>query len=224
MERSENINELATALAKARSGIKNPPLDKENPHFRSKYATLAACRDAVESVFCEHGLTLVQSPVTRDGEAGAAWLLTHSSGQWLSGECLLPVDKKNAQGVGSALTYSRRYVLMSVAGIIGDDDDDGNAAAAAPPPAKAKAAPKKADPKPPETDWIAAATQKMRDQGAADKDDFVAMIKFLTKGSVTPKELKESQETAKMFCTTLDFFVKENPGKSIKELMGASAS
>jgi hypothetical protein len=85
----------------------------------------------------------------------------------------------------------------------------------------------KAPPKPttpPETNWIAAATEKMRDQGAADKDDFVAMIRFLTKGSVTPKELKESQETAKMFCTTLDFFVKENPGKSIKELMGASAS
>jgi hypothetical protein len=77
---------------------------------------------------------------------------------------------------------------------------------------------------PPPVNWVDVATAKMREHGAAKKEDFQAMIAFVSKNSVTPDSLKESQETAKMFCTTLDFFVKENPGKSIKELMGASAS
>jgi hypothetical protein len=54
--------------------------------------------------------------------------LMHVSGEWLEEECLLPLDKNNAQGAGSAVTYARRYSLQSIAGVVADEDDDANAA------------------------------------------------------------------------------------------------
>jgi len=67
-------------------------------------------------------------PVFEDGKAGCETMLMHSSGQYISERLLIPVDKANAHGVGSATTYSRRFSLMAFTGVVGDDDDDGNAA------------------------------------------------------------------------------------------------
>jgi hypothetical protein len=128
VNKSEAINELSSALAKAQAEMKNPAFDSNNPHFRSKYASLACVRDTVMPVLAKHGLSIVQMPVFEDGKAGCETMLMHSSGQYISERLLIPVDKANAHGVGSATTYSRRFSLMAFVGVVGDDDDDGTAA------------------------------------------------------------------------------------------------
>jgi hypothetical protein len=130
MNKSESIKELATALAKAQAEMKNPAFDASNPHFRSKYASLAAVRDVVIPVLAKHGLSISQMPLYDIGSgcAGCETIMMHSSGEYQSSTLLLPCDKLNAHGVGSAQTYARRYSLMGFAGVVGDEDDDGNAA------------------------------------------------------------------------------------------------
>jgi hypothetical protein len=141
MNSSTSITKLAEALNKAQAELKNPAFDSTNPHFRSKFASLVAVRECVLPILNKHGLTISQFPKAADGCAGVVNRLMHVSGEWLEEECLLPLDKNNAQGAGSAVTYARRYSLQAIAGVVADEDDDANAASA---PAK-KAEPK-ADP------------------------------------------------------------------------------
>ncbi len=129
MNTSEQITELAKALAAAQAEIRNPKKDAVNPHFKSNYTDLAGGLDCVRPVLAQHGLSIIQST----GMDGDMMMLTtrllHSSGQWI--ESVYPVAKFPAphQQVGSALTYSRRYSLFAMVGVAGtDDDDDGNAA------------------------------------------------------------------------------------------------
>lgn len=136
MTRSEAINELAAALAKAQSQMSNAKKDSENPHFRSRYADLASVREACMAPFTANGLAVLQSPrLTHSGEAWIAELettLMHTSGQFISDVVAVPMSKADAQGFGSAITYLRRYSLAAFAGIA-PEDDDGNAAASAGP-------------------------------------------------------------------------------------------
>ena len=132
MTRSEQINELATALAKAQGEMKGAAKDSENPHFRSKYADLASVREACLGALTKHGLSVPQFPrLTSVGEG--QWLvevettLLHTSGQWMTDTLAVPVTKVDAQGVGSAITYARRYALAAVTGVA-PEDDDANAA------------------------------------------------------------------------------------------------
>lgn len=126
--RSNEINELASALAKAQADIKSAAKDGENPHFRSKYATLSSIWDAIREPLSKNGLSVTQ--VTAETEAGPLLetCLLHTSGQWLQSEMLLRPSKNDVQGFGSALTYARRYCLAAIVGVAPDDDDDGNAA------------------------------------------------------------------------------------------------
>lgn len=127
------LNEIGAALAKAQGEMKNPGFDSTNPHFRNKFASLAAVRNAVVPVLAQHGISIVQSLTTADGMIGCETMLLHSSGQTLKfGPLYLPATKTDAQGYGSAATYARRYSLMAVAGVVGDDDDDANAATGKP--------------------------------------------------------------------------------------------
>jgi hypothetical protein len=128
MNSSEQINELATALAKAQAEMKNATLNKVNPHFKSKYADLAAIRDAIVPILAKHGLSIVQGTT-----AGGAFLvvitrLMHSSGQWLQSDYPITNDTNKPQAMGSALTYARRYSLAAMGVIAAEEDDDGNAA------------------------------------------------------------------------------------------------
>src|SRR3972149_2332862 len=131
MQTSEQVNELAAALAKAQGQIKGAVKDAENPHFRSKYADLASVWDACRSALSQHGLSVIQAPRGVVSEIG--WCvevetrLLHASGQWMGDTITVPVGKPDAQGLGSALTYARRYALASFVGIA-PEDDDGNAA------------------------------------------------------------------------------------------------
>ena len=127
VNKSEQINELATALAKAQGEIENASKSSTNPHFKSRYADLAEVLNTVRPVFAAHGLAVSQFPSYESGIVSVETILTHSSGQWMSGTISAPISKLDAQSVGSATTYCRRYSLASVAGIAQEDDDANSA-------------------------------------------------------------------------------------------------
>jgi hypothetical protein len=107
----------------------NPSFDSSNPHFRNKFASLAAVRNAVVPVLAKHGISVNQDLASVEGGVACTTILSHGSGQQMRfGPLILPVSKNDAQGFGSAATYARRYSLMAVACVVGDDDDDANAA------------------------------------------------------------------------------------------------
>lgn len=125
MNKSDSIASLAAALAKAQGEVENATKGSTNPHFRSKYADLAEVLNTVRPVFTKHGIAVTQFPSYAEGVVSVETVLTHSSGEWMSGTISAPVSKQDAQGVGSAVTYCRRYSLAAVAGIA-QEDDDGN--------------------------------------------------------------------------------------------------
>ena len=129
MMHSENIAEIAAALAKAQSEMQNPQFDSKNSHFESSYASLASVRNAVVPVLAKHGISVMQDVVSNPEGVTCTQLLAHTSGQWIrTSGMFVPVNKANAHGYGSATTYARRFSLMALACVVGDDDDDGNAA------------------------------------------------------------------------------------------------
>lgn len=127
MNKSDQINELATALAKAQGEIENASKSSQNPHFKSRYADLAEVLNTVRPVFASHGLSVSQCPSYEQGIVSVETVLMHSSGQWMSSVISAPISKLDAQSVGSAITYCRRYSLAAVAGIAQEDDDANSA-------------------------------------------------------------------------------------------------
>jgi len=138
---SDTINEVATALAKAQGEIANPAKEAENPHFRSRYADLAAGLNAVKGALSSNGIAVVQSTYMADDTMMLNTRLVHSSGQWFSSDYPVIRFPCKHQEAGSALTYSRRYALFSLVGIAGDDDDGNEASKSETPAPKRKAAP-----------------------------------------------------------------------------------
>lgn len=121
--------EIAAALAKAQAEMCNPTFDSQNPHFRNRFASLAAVRNAVVPALARNGICLTQDVVVTESGVACTTTLMHGSGQRLVfGPLVLPASKADAQGVGSAATYARRYSMMAVAAVVGDDDDDAEAA------------------------------------------------------------------------------------------------
>lgn len=119
------IDQLASALVKIQAELKNPKLDGKNPHFRSKFATLACVRDTITPVFTKHGVAVLQNLVTNAEGVGCETILVHTSGQTMRlGPLFLPAAKHDPQGFGSCATYARRYALMAAANVVGDEDDD----------------------------------------------------------------------------------------------------
>ena len=127
MQTSENINELATALAKAQGEITGALKDSANPFFKSKYADLASCWDACRAALSKNGLAVTQFPTTDPTGTYLVTSLLHSSGQWMRSSLLVQPKDDTPQAMGSALTYARRYALTAIVGVA-QVDDDGNAA------------------------------------------------------------------------------------------------
>lgn len=129
MQTSEHINELATALAKAQGQIRAALKDSINPHFRSRYADLSAVWDACRAELSSNGLSVIQTPTAAEpGHAALTTMLLHSSGQYIHDTAITRLTKDDAQGLGSAITYLRRYSLAAMVGVVADEDDDGNTA------------------------------------------------------------------------------------------------
>lgn len=123
------LGELAKALAAAQAEMKPAAKDSENPHFKSKYADLEAINEAAR-VLSNHGIAVLCVPSGwTENRIIVRGMLVHSSGQSIEGVLEMPVSQpNNPQAVGSALSYSRRYLISSLANIAAGDDD-GNAAA-----------------------------------------------------------------------------------------------
>lgn len=123
MNKSENIGELITALSLVQSEVENADKKSVNPHFKSKYADLAEILNTVRPVCSKHGVSVIQFPSFSDGVAHVETIIAHKSGEWMSEKCSAPVSKQDPQGVGSAITYLRRYSLAAAIGIAQEDDD-----------------------------------------------------------------------------------------------------
>jgi hypothetical protein len=129
MFQSENINELAAALSKAQGEISPAIKDNVNPHFKSKYADLNSVWNACRQPLSKNGLAIIQTMGHDDkGHLQLITTLVHSSGQWIKSHLPIVTQKNDAQGIGSALTYMRRYSLSAIVGIAPDEDDDGESA------------------------------------------------------------------------------------------------
>lgn len=121
---------LYTALAKAQGAMSNAVKDTANPAFKSKFASLAAVRDIAITALSEQGIACIQMPGRDDkGRVTIQTMLLHESGHLDCGTLTTEVTVRggnDAQAVGSALTYLRRYALAAIAGVA-QEDDDGNA-------------------------------------------------------------------------------------------------
>lgn len=139
-KRSASIAALAAALSKAQGEMEGAAKGNLNPHFKSKYADLASVWDACRAPLSKNGLSILQ-PVSADGaHVTVTTILAHSSGEWLEESLTMTAQQNTPQGVGSAITYGRRYGLASMVGIA-PEDDDGNAASGKPAPAQEQAQP-----------------------------------------------------------------------------------
>lgn len=126
------MKNIAIAFVKAQRDFAPALKTSTNPHFKSKYADLAACVEAVIDALNTNGIAMIQR--THDDETGVTveTVFIHESGETIeSGRLHVPAAKNDPQGYGSALTYARRYSLMAACGIA-PEDDDGNSASSKP--------------------------------------------------------------------------------------------
>jgi len=131
MPTSPTIAALAAALVKAQSAMGGAKKDSTNPHFKTAYADLASVWDACRAPLANAGLSVVQLVSSDATHAIVETILAHSSGEWVSSTLAVPLTKVDAQGLGSAITYGRRYALAAIVGVC-PADDDGEAAVARP--------------------------------------------------------------------------------------------
>lgn len=120
--------ELFAALAKAQSEVENATKGSTNPHFKSKYADLAEVLNTVRPTFAKHGLSLLQSTAFEGSLVEVTTLVAHASGGFVSSVASCVPAKTDAQGIGAATTYLRRYGLAAMTGVAQEDDDGQSAA------------------------------------------------------------------------------------------------
>jgi len=127
---STDIKELVSALTKAQGVMKPAIFNRVNPHFKTRYADFTSCMDACRGPLSENGLAPIQYCETIEGKLNLVTMLAHVSGQWMKSEFPLIPAKMDSQGIGSAMTYAKRYSLCGMVGIVADEegDDDGEAA------------------------------------------------------------------------------------------------
>lgn len=140
-DRSDQIDQLAAALAAAQSEMRPAALNAQNPHLRNRYADLGSVWDACREPLTKNGLSVIQPPaITENGAVRVTTVLMHSSGQYV--ECSMEAEPGSNKGVtavqaaGSIVTYLRRYMLASLVGIYAGDDDDGSSQPTPPRPAQ----------------------------------------------------------------------------------------
>ena len=121
------MKQIATALVKAQKAFGPALKSSTNPHFKSRYADLAACVEAVIQGLNENGIALIQKNYDCNDGVMVETVFLHESGEMLEcGILHVPASKQDPQGYGSALTYARRYSLLAATGLA-PEDDDGNA-------------------------------------------------------------------------------------------------
>ena len=108
--------------------MSNPAKNAKNPFFKSSYADLAEVINISKPTLAKFGLSIIQMPYAMNGHVGVETMIIHKTGEYISSRLNMPLGaKKDAQAVGSAITYARRYSLAAMAGIAQEDDDGNNA-------------------------------------------------------------------------------------------------
>lgn len=130
MKKSEHLNEIAKAMSAFQGQMKSAAKDSNNPFFKSRYSNLESIWDAMREPFSKNELSAVQDVFTTDNGVSITTTILHSSGQWMEfGPLEIPISKRDAQSVGSATTYGKRYALGAACGVVsGEEDDDGEKA------------------------------------------------------------------------------------------------
>jgi hypothetical protein len=129
MEKSESITKLTTAFVKFQGLMLKVGKDSINPHFKNRYASLSTIIEATQKPLADCGLAVIQLPA---GENCLTTILIHESGEFISESYKMTPSKNDPQGLGSAITYQRRYALGAALNLNIDEDDDGNQASAKP--------------------------------------------------------------------------------------------
>ena len=127
MNQSEQIGELAKALAQAQGEIMPALKDNNNTYFKSKYAALTSVWSACRPALTKYGIAICQTTDEINGKLMLITTMMHTSGQWIRSYMPILAAKQDAQSMGSAISYARRYALAAIAGVTAEDDD-GNAA------------------------------------------------------------------------------------------------
>ena len=125
MEKSETIKELAAAMTKFQAKLPKVSKDAKNPFFKNRYASLSNIIEGTQKLLAEEGLSVIQMPT---GEHELTTMLLHESGEYITSTYTMRPTKNDPQGLGSAITYQRRYALGAILNLNIDDDDDGNEA------------------------------------------------------------------------------------------------
>lgn len=124
MKHSETLTKIAPDLVAALAHIGGAKKGKTNPAFKSRYADLESVIAASKEILADNGLTLIQFPSDCvSGVLNLETIFMHESGEWISGEMGIALGKTDPQGVGSALTYARRYAQMAALNMPAVDDD-----------------------------------------------------------------------------------------------------
>jgi hypothetical protein len=127
MQTSESIKEISSALVSFHKAVGKIRKDAQNPFFKSKYASLSGILETIDEPLIANGLAIVQFP---EGEHGLSTRIVHSSGEWMEATYFMRPTKDDPQGLGSAITYQRRYAVGAILSLNIDEDDDANAASA----------------------------------------------------------------------------------------------
>lgn len=125
MKTSESVKSIAPAIIAAQRDVKHASKDSNNPHFKNDYASLESVIDATKIALLKQDITTLQG-MNPEGSS-LTTRLQHSSGEFIETELKLVVSKQDMQGLGSAITYGRRYALAAIMNI-SQQDDDGNGA------------------------------------------------------------------------------------------------
>ena len=153
---SDQVDQIAAALAEAQTEMENASTNSKNPRFNSRYADLASVRNACVGLLSSHGIAVTQPFRPANGEAVQPFMantgrggevpvrvigyvqtqFTHSSGQWMRSELPICCNWGDIQALGGTISYLRRYMLAAMAGLA-QEDDDGNTAKGDPAPAAA---------------------------------------------------------------------------------------
>lgn len=126
-QRSDSIINLAKALCQTQATVEAVKKDANNPFFKSKYADLASIWHAIREALTTNGLSVLQEPSTEGNKVRITTTLIHTSGEYVRSTLEVMAIKTDPQGIGSAITYARRYALGSIVGIA-PEEDDGHAA------------------------------------------------------------------------------------------------
>jgi hypothetical protein len=122
------MKNIATAFVKAQKEFGPALKTHTNPHFKSRYADLSACIEAVVDALNNNGIAMTQMAHECTNGVCIETIFLHESGEQISsGKLTVPAMKQDPQGYGSAMTYARRYSLMAACGIAPEDDDGNNA-------------------------------------------------------------------------------------------------